>query len=426
MGHLGNSKELYKKLTQKLDSYPIGVIEDEKMDKFLHMLYTPQEAELIIKMPLKPSDLTTLVKKTGTQEETLKKELDRMAGKGIVFKVTRNSTDYYGPIWSVPGFVEMTLMKVRDDIPQKEIAKLTHQMEKDPHFAQEIFRENTQFGRALIDDEVAGDTADILPYELATEAVKNAKKFAVSMCYCRHKEEHAGKPCKYPSEVCLSLNVAAEFVIEQKFGREIDKKKALDILETASKNGLMHIGDNVQNNLSFICNCCKCCCGILGGYHNHGIFPVAVASSFTMITDKEKCIGCQRCIENCHIDAITLVKDNGKSYVKIDKDICLGCGICYRFCSKGALSLKKRAKKVTPPETDLEKLLMIAIERGKLQKLMFDDVNSYTQAFLRFIFGIVLKRKIVKKILLLEGSRKGMVKLLKKMMGKGSQSFILE
>ena len=184
-----------------------------------------------------------------------------------------------------------------------------HEMMKDKKFSMEVFSGETQFGRTLVDEKAAEDATDILPYEIVTNAVNEAKKLAVVLCYCRHKQEHLGQSCYAPLESCMAMNIGADFMIKQGYGREISKKEALEIIEKTSKMGLMHIGDNVKNNLSFICNCCECCCGILQSYHHHGIFPVAVTSSFTMKVDSEKCVGCGACVSKCQ------VKEIGRAHV---------------------------------------------------------------------------------------------------------------
>lgn len=430
MGHLSMGKDVYKKLVQKLDSYPIGIIEDEKVYKFLHSLYTPEEADIISHMPLQLSKADAIAKATGLLEQEAAPRLKQMADKGIVFLAEANGVTYYAPMWSIPGFLEMTLMKVREDIPQHELAQLMHDMMKDKKFVDEVFQAQTQFGRALVDNKAAESTADVMPYELVTQVVKDAKKLAVVYCYCRHKAHHAGHACEYPMEVCMAMNAGADFMINQKFGRQIDTQEGLDIIERTSSLGLMHIGDNVKNNLGFICNCCHCCCGILRAYHDHGIFNVAVASSFEMRVDSEKCVGCGKCVPKCQLRAIRLEAANGgdkpRRKAVIDHELCLGCGICYRACNKQALQLHKRDKRVMTPENSLEKMIMMAIERGKLQNMLFWDVYSKRHAVMRALAGAVLNRGFVKRYLLQPNMRKRLMQKVIDNMAKDADKSLLD
>lgn len=426
MGHLGKLKDTYRKLWEKLDSYPIGLVQSEHIDRLLKMVFRPEEAELASRMPLEPCTPAVLSKRLKRPEKELQEQLADMANRGLLFRLDRNEQSYYLPMWSIPGFIEMTMMKVRDDIPQNEIAHLMQEIWKERNFAEEVFQGETQFGRALIDEPAAQDTAEVLPYERVHEVVQGAKKLAVAICYCRHEMEHLGQNCKYPSEVCMALNQGAEFVIQQKFGRQIDHAEALAIIEQTSSLGLMHIGDNVKKNLSFICNCCQCCCGILRAYHDHGLFNVAMATSFVMEVNPQDCIGCGQCVAKCQLKAIHLeTKDNVRKAF-INNELCLGCGICFRFCPKHALHLQPRPKKIITPEITMEKILIMAIERGKLQDMMFNDVHSWTHRFLRIITKPLLRTNWMRKFLLKENTRARIRRSMLKRLSKAEQSFILD
>jgi Fe-S-cluster-containing hydrogenase component 2 len=50
--------------------------------------------------------------------------------------------------------------------------------------------------------------------------------------------------------------------------------------------------------------------------------------------DKDKCTGCESCVEECPSGAISM--DNGKA--KIDPDNCVDCGVCVGACPAEAIS----------------------------------------------------------------------------------------
>ncbi len=52
--------------------------------------------------------------------------------------------------------------------------------------------------------------------------------------------------------------------------------------------------------------------------------------------DKEKCSGCESCIEECPSDAIIMAEDKAQ----IDADSCIDCGVCVDACPVEAISLE--------------------------------------------------------------------------------------
>lgn len=53
--------------------------------------------------------------------------------------------------------------------------------------------------------------------------------------------------------------------------------------------------------------------------------------------DSDACIGCQQCVSECPVDAIT--GDPGSSH-EIDREICIACGSCETVCPVDAISLE--------------------------------------------------------------------------------------
>jgi ferredoxin len=51
--------------------------------------------------------------------------------------------------------------------------------------------------------------------------------------------------------------------------------------------------------------------------------------------DKEKCTGCESCVEECPSEAIKMV--DGKAV--IDVDACIDCGACVDVCPVEAISM---------------------------------------------------------------------------------------
>ena len=52
--------------------------------------------------------------------------------------------------------------------------------------------------------------------------------------------------------------------------------------------------------------------------------------------DKEKCTGCESCVEVCPVEAISMV--DGKA--EVNQDECIDCGQCVDACPVEAISME--------------------------------------------------------------------------------------
>ncbi len=51
--------------------------------------------------------------------------------------------------------------------------------------------------------------------------------------------------------------------------------------------------------------------------------------------DKEKCNGCESCVEDCPSEAIKMVDNKAE----IDIDACVDCGVCVDACPDEAITM---------------------------------------------------------------------------------------
>ena len=258
-----------------------------------------------------------------------------------------------------------------------------------------MFGGKTQLGRALIREEVLpdGDFSEVLDWERASEIIRSASAISLSLCSCRHKASHLGKACERPQETCLTLNYGAEAIIRMGVGRQIDAGQALVILAEAKAAGLAQVVDNVQRTPTYICNCCGCCCGMIQAMKTFDLRNAIVTSNWIMAVDQASCTGCGKCVRACPVDAIELVieKVDGKRRGRAvrDESLCLGCGVCAAACKTGSITFQPRAQCVYTPETVFDRMVAMAIERGKLADLIFEQPELLSSQALRRIVKIV-------------------------------------
>ena len=89
----------------------------------------------------------------------------------------------------------------------------------------------------------------------------------------------------------------------------------------------------------------------------------------------------------------------GKKKAKRDYDQCLGCGVCLKGCAVDALKLKSRGERVITPVNSVHRIVLMAIERGKFQNLLFDNQILLSHRAMAAVLGVILKLPPVKQIL---------------------------
>jgi ferredoxin len=393
-------KVVYRRLRKRLDRMPVGAPRSRSLFEILSILFSEEEAAVAAKMPQKPASVDKISRYTGVDESALRPMLEKMADKGLVMDMLNpdNGKTYYLLAPTVVGFFEFSLMTKRDDIDQKKLAQLFHEyMYEEKDFGHNVFRGRTQLGRALVHETALTDEqrAGILPYESATAVVEAHETRAITMCYCRHKGALTDEPCEFSLDICMSIGDGADYLIRHKLARAASKTEMLEKLAQARELGLVQMGDNVKENVGFICNCCGCHCGVLGGTNVHGIPFTMNTSSFIAAPDADACKGCGLCAQRCPISAISMqeyTRADGKVRQRavVDEKFCLGCGVCVGACKPGCMHMEPRPARVITPENTIERVVSMALERGSLGALMFDDESRTDQRFMRRFVNAVL------------------------------------
>jgi Na+-translocating ferredoxin:NAD+ oxidoreductase RNF subunit RnfB len=402
MGHLSRGYGVYGKLRKRLDRFAIGAPSSREIFEILRLLYTEEEASIAARMPIKFSSLARISKVTGVSMIELRPILEGMAEKGLVIDFGKNGRIYYILSPTLLGFFEFTFMRVRRDVPQKELAALMWEyVHENPQIAKKILSGETPLGRALVQEDSLEEIehSQILTFETASGLIREARKIAVGLCYCRHVRGHVRDPCKYPMDVCTALNGGASYLVRRDFMREVSKEEALDIFSRTKEEGLVYVADNVKNRPSFVCHCCGCCCGMLGALKKFQLENTVATSSYIAEIDVETCTGCGLCAKKCQVDMITLEKDGDEKYGKVNSELCLGCGVCFDACRQGALKVVRRGERVLTPESAMEKYLTIALEQGKLGNFLFDNFTSLPHAALRNLVNAISRIQPVKDYL---------------------------
>jgi ferredoxin len=82
---------------------------------------------------------------------------------------------------------------------------------------------------------------------------------------------------------------------------------------------------------------------------------------------------------------------------KLDETLCLGCGVCVRSCPKESIRLESRPERVLTPLNGAHRAVIMAIERGTLQNLVFDNRALWSHRALAAILGAILRLTPLKR-----------------------------
>jgi ferredoxin len=399
-------KSGYTELTERLNRFPQGAPASETLYKILQLLFSEKEAQLVALLPIKPFTTTQAAKAWHLDGSASRKILDELASRAILLDVEHNGEMVYTLPPPMAGFFEFSMMRLRGDVDQKLLAELYFQyLNVEEEFIRALFNHGeTQLGRVFVNEPVLSseNALHVLDYERASEVIRTATHRGVGICYCRHKMQHMDRNCDAPMEICMTFNTCAESLTKHNYGRLIDVKEGLDLLDKAYENNLVQFGENVQSGVNFICNCCGCCCEAMIAARKFGLMNPVHTSNFMPVVELEECTGCGKCVSACPVEAMTLVSANdahqpNRKKAAVNEEICLGCGVCVRTCSKNGLSLRSRPERVITPVNSTHRIVLMAIERGDLQNLIFDNRALWNHRAMAAILGVILKLPPVKQ-----------------------------
>jgi len=436
MGHLTTKGE-YFALQQRLDMHPIGAPMHKELIALLEELYSPEECRVAAAMPLRFASGRTIAGNAKLDEKTTEQILQTLVRKGLVVDLPKPSgkTVYYlNP--TLLGFFEFTMMRVRDDIDQKKVAQhLWNYIHEDPDKAvfNMIGKGDTFIARPLVHEDVLEPDvfSEVLDYEKASEVIANAGFWGEGLCYCRHVKRHLDEGCDKPEDHCLSLGFGAQYLVNSGHAKKIDKQRALDVLANARELDLVQMCDNAKKRPLFICNCCKCCCEMLDGLRTIPHSGKVVTSNYMAVIDDDVCNGCGKCVKACPVNVIELVAaeptdqaPKRRKKAAVNTELCLGCGICHRNCTFNAIALKPIGQRTYTPDTTTEKLLMMAVEQGKLQHMIFDNQNKISHRALGSILSGILKLPPAKQLLARKQLRSKFVNMMLDTLSMTKESWI--
>lgn len=436
MGHLA-AKDIYNDLADKIDNLPVRINKSKTMFNILKELYTSEEAELVAKMPYTLSPAEEVGKSAGIEKTRLDPLIVSLGEKGLIMDVWIGDRYYYMPSPMFVGIFEFTMMRTGNEVDSKKLAKLFNEYMNEEKSIAVNFGNGEILGplRTMPHEGTIHETAytEVLDYEKISSIVESNQKFSIGLCSCRHEKYHTGeKSCDIPLDTCISFGAGTEFLVRHSLAKKVSKNQVLESIEKSREAGLVFSCDNVKQNVTFLCQCCGCCCNVLLGLSKYGYPNSVVTSSFIASVNEDSCDGCAKCSKACPVNAIEMVaaqiseKPNRKK-PQINTKICIGCGVCSLKCSKtGAMKLVKRKKRVIHPETTFERIILQSLERGNLQHQIFGNPGKISQKMMKGILGGFLKLTPVKRALMSERLRSSFLDAMRKGTIKQNREYMLQ
>lgn len=407
MAHLTVKRE-YQDLVERLNRSPQGAPPSRRLFQILELLFSEREAELVAQLPIRPFTAELAARRWKMPLAAARLVLDQLAGRAVLLDIEHDGETSYVLPPPMAGFFEFSMMRTRSDVDQELLAELFYEyLNVEEEFIRDLFTSGqTQLGRVFVCEDALPEpiTLEVLDYERATDVAATATCIGVGMCYCRHKMQHLDRSCDAPMDICMTFNNTAASLTRHGVARAVDAVECRDLLQEARDRGLVQFGENVQRGVNFICNCCGCCCEAMIAARRFGhLHPVHTTNYFPEI-DFTRCVGCGKCVTACPVEALSLLSANDphKPRLKracLEDDLCLGCGVCVQACPEEGITLTFRDSRVLTPLDSTRRTVTMAVERGKLQNLIFDNQGLASHRFMAALIGVVLQLPPAKRTL---------------------------
>ena len=257
-----------------------------------------------------------VAKRCKESEAFVQEQLDKLVAAGIVRSRKVDGVDcYYYPIW-VPGIMEGILSNREqcDRYPDLGYCFEEYTRRRIDMVAPVFNSGKTGmfFMRVMPVMSAIENNSRTASYDEISTLIENATAISVGPCSCRRARRLMGEGCGHLEEdMCMYLNDNAITYSKSGAHRLISKEEAYEVLRRAEDNGLVHEINQTPGfeESTAICNCCGCSCFALRVAE---MFRAknAIRSNFTAKIDKEKCVACGQCVENCQTNAIKLGQKN--------------------------------------------------------------------------------------------------------------------
>lgn len=351
-----NDAQIYIQLREFMDRLPTGFPETPNgvEIKILRKLFSPEEADLFMKLSMSPENVDTIARRIGSDAEWLGSRLEQMARKGLLFRTYQGDETCYQTFQFIIGLYEFQLNTIDAGLAQMIEEYI-------PHFGMSLALSGvrTRQLRVVPVQSSVATASSVAPYNRVRELVLNQDLISLQDCICKKEQGLLGNHCDRPHEVCFAFGDFGKYYIDNGLGRRVDGVEALAVIDKAEAAGLVLCPTNSQE-LAALCCCCSCCCPYLRFGKMTPRPREMFRTEYAAVINPEVCSGCGTCLDRCQMDAI---EEQGET-MTIREAHCIGCGLCVSECPESAISLIHTPMAAVPPATITETFDIIRRERG--------------------------------------------------------------
>lgn len=309
MAHRPNILKLATKISLESLTYT-GITYDDPEYKILEPIVDDDMCEIMMHMRLEANRTAAEIAHRAKRDlDFTLEQLKKLRTAGVIRTRTVSGKEcWYYPIW-VPGIMEGVLSN-------------REQCDRYPVLG-ECFEAYTRIRVSMLAPfmDVGMNLMRVIPVQSAIEnnsrkasydevakLIEDAWAVSVGPCSCRRARRLMGEGCGHLEEdMCMYLNDNAVNYSQTGSHRLISKEEAYEILKRAEDNGLVHELNVTPgyDDSTAICNCCGCSCFALRiASYFHA--PDAIRTNYIAKVDKDKCVACGQCVENCQLNAVRL------------------------------------------------------------------------------------------------------------------------
>ena len=200
------AEDVYARLREFMDTLPAGypATPTGVEIRILKKLFSPEEAELTMKLKSEPEEVPAIAVRLGLEEAELSRRLEELAQKGLIFRVRKGDKTLYQAFQFIVGVYEFQLKNLDRELCQMFEEYL-------PYIGTSLLSVKTKQLRVIPVESSVGTTPSVETYNRVREMVKGQTVFSLGQCICRKEQGLLGKPCTRPQETCLGFGDFGQF-----------------------------------------------------------------------------------------------------------------------------------------------------------------------------------------------------------------------